>query len=278
MSRTTRAAPAAASTEPDGSLLHRIVDGVLTEPALALGFNVASHSPHIMAFFDKLEGMIGPVLTGMVITGTGGLVQVKGRLKEILVSKGVPARLVNGFNSLIDEAFEGIWAARMARMARGDRNEQITDADVKAGTKSAKNKFAEAQRLERTKFMSALKNVDPAKRKSFLDKAASITDPGLKKKFDYYRPLLCEEVWMVTEFADLDVADWFTRLELVLGPYEKRGVASVIGKVLKEAGDGLKDLDTEIHEHLGVKDPNNDRVNDMIRGLTQSLKRRRGVY
>jgi len=278
MPRPSRIASEAARTAPDDSLFHRVIDGVLAEPGLALGFNVASHSPHIMSFFDKMEGLIGPMLTGMVITGAGGLAQIKGKLKEILVSKGVPARLVNGFNSLIDEAFEGIWAARMARMARGDRNEQVTEADVKAGTKSAKEKFAEAQRLERTKFMTALKDVDPAKRKLYLDKAASITDPELKKRFEYYRPLLSGEVWMVVELADLPVGDWFTRLESVLGSYVDPGVKGTATKVLNEAKDGIKALDKFAHEHLGVPDPKNDPVNDRLRGVATSLKRRRGVY
>ena len=275
MPRST-ATTTAATTGPDGSLLHRIIEGIMTEPALALGFNVASHSPHVMAFFDKIEGMIGPMLTGMAITTMGEMAQVKGRLKDTLVSKGVPVRLVEGFNGLIDEAFEGIWAARMARMARGDRNEQITDADVKAGTKSAKEKFAEAQRLERTKLMRALGMVDAPTRAAFLVQLAMITDPEQKKKFAFYRPFI-EEKWLIEDLAATPAAQWLPLLEQMFGPYAEPSIARAATKALKEVKDGFKAIDKFAHDH-GVSDPKNDPVNDKLRGVVTKLKRRRGVY
>lgn len=266
MPTLTRAARVVAKAERDDPLVHRLIEGILTEPALALGFNAANRNEHVMAFFDKMEGLLGPVITGMAITTMGELVQVKGKFKEKVTSMGVPAPLIAGFNGLLDEGFEGVWAARAARGAK--KGDPVTDADVKAGMGLAKKKFAEAQRLERIKFMTALTKVDPAKRAEFLRKAATFTSPEDQKKFAHYRPLLVEEVWMVEHLSGLPTAEWFSALEAVFGPYMDMSAKTVAKNVLHAIEDTAKAVVTQLEgvfkaPAAGQPNPVGDALSDL---------------
>jgi hypothetical protein len=197
------------------SVVGRLVEGMMSLPALTLGQRIGTDSESVVAVLDKIEAVIGPMLTGMLITSAGSMAHMPRSLRQTLVRRGVPRPVVQILNRLFEDVFEGIWAAR--RMRRADPSEPLTEEDVREGFKKTRERLHEKAQSERGAFMSAMGKVDPAKRAEFLRKAATLTGDA-KKKYEYFRKGLAKEAWMVEQLADTETAEWFPLLEAVLDP------------------------------------------------------------
>jgi len=258
-----------------GSTLFRIILGFLSEPALTLGQKIGTDTAFIVSLLDKIESFIGPQLTNMLVTETGEWVRIPDFIKRVLVKKGFPPALIDMVNSLLEEVFEGIWAARKARQA--NPKEPLTQADVKAGFENVKDKLQNKILQEKGRLMSAMKDIDPAKRAAFLKKAASLTDED-KKKFEFYRPLIAGEAWMIEQLADTDTANWIAYLGSVLGPEPAKSPESKIAEMgHKAAGKIAAALDHVVEHPAEILDRTAESVgeiSDHIRNRNVALERK----
>lgn len=216
------------------SAVSRIVEGMMSMPALALGQRIGTDSESVVAVLDKIEAIIGPMLTGMLITSAGSMAHMPSSMRQMLVRRGIPRPVVQVLNRLFEDVFEGIWAAR--RMRRANPGEPLTEQDVREGFKKTRERLQNRAQSERSVLMTAMKSADPAKRAEFLRKAATLTGDA-KKKFEYYRPLLAKEAWMVEQLADTETSDWFPLLEAVLGtPPAEKPVSPLAGILSRITG------------------------------------------
>ncbi|MBI5654332.1 hypothetical protein HZC53_01600 [Candidatus Uhrbacteria bacterium] len=262
------------------SVVGRLLEGVLSVPALTLGQRIGTDSESVAALLDKIEGVIGPMMTGMLITSVGSMTRMPRGFQQALVSKGVPRPVINVLNRLFEDVFEGIWAARRLRHAAKD--EPLSSEDVKKGFTSAKEKVKKKGETERTGLMSALGKVDPAKRSKFLVAVGTLTGDA-KTKFEYYRPLISKEAWLIEELADKPTDKWFPILEAVLGapPKEKSkgGIATAVGKLTDRASAavsrGLEEIVDKPKETMNEMARGVDQVTDGIYDLNDRLKARR---
>lgn len=261
------------------SVVGRLLEGVLSVPALTLGQKIGTDSESVAALLDKVESVIGPMMTGMLITTAGSMTRMPKGFRDALIAKKVPRPIVNVLNRLFEDVFEGIWAAR--RMRHAAKDEKLSKEDVAKGFAHAKDKAKKGEENNRRSLMSAMEKMDPTKRRMFMDRMAILT-PDERKKFEYYRPLI-KEAWLLEQLADTPTNDWFGILETAIGPApkekEKGGLASVLGKVADKFSAAVSSGVTEMTE-----DPTRtmnevaggvDQITDGIYGLNDRLKARR---
>ncbi|MFA5186153.1 MAG: hypothetical protein WC551_06710 [Patescibacteria group bacterium] len=263
------------------SVVNRLLEGVLSVPALTLGQRIGTDSESVVALLDKVEAVIGPMMTGMLITTVGSMSRMPKGFRNALISKGVPRPVVNVLNTLFEDVFEGIWAARRIRRAKKD--EPLTKEDVSEGFKNSKKKLEEKAQRERTSLMSAMSKADPAKRAEFIRKIGTMS-PEDRKKMDYYRPLI-KEAWLIEQLSEMDTSEWFRVLEVSLGaPPKEKGenkLAGVVGKLTGRAADALSKGLTEIvdkpTETMTEMAKGVDQVTERINSFNDRLKARRAL-
>lgn len=245
------------------SVVGRLLEGVLSVPALMLGQKIGTDSESIVVLFDKVEAVIGPVMTGMLITTAGSMTRMPKGFRDALIAKKVPRPIVNVLNRLFEDVFEGIWAAR--RMRHAAKDEKLSKEDVAKGFAHAKDKVKKSEENNRRSLMSAMEKMDSAKRRMFMDRMAILT-PDERKKFEYYRPLI-KEAWLLEQLAETPTNDWFGILESALGapPKEKPEgkLAGVVGKLKARAAEAVSSEVTAI-----MNDPK-AAMDEMAHGVEQ---------